>query len=94
MVATRNRMGRLLQFDAWKTELQVNCNLENHRTIRLAAQIRIRLGGSGSLAEPVPPKPARMHWETYRRLCAKLEQRETIVFGALAAFVEQLETCR
>jgi hypothetical protein len=33
-----------------------------------AQKIRIRLGGSGSIIGPFPPKPKGMHWETYHRL--------------------------
>jgi hypothetical protein len=33
-----------------------------------ASKLRMRLGGSPSLRDPFPPKPARMRWVTYRRL--------------------------
>lgn len=38
------------------------------RGISQAQKIRMRLGGSGSLDEPFPPKPKGMHWKTYHSL--------------------------
>lgn len=40
-------------------------------TFRAASQrhkLRRRLGQSGSLSDPFPPKPKGMHWKTYERL--------------------------
>jgi hypothetical protein len=36
--------------------------------MRKAQKIRRRLGGSGSLDEPFPDKPASMHWRKYLRI--------------------------
>jgi hypothetical protein len=36
--------------------------------MRKARKIRRRLGGSGSLEEPFPVKPASMHWRKYLRI--------------------------
>jgi hypothetical protein len=60
-----------------------------HRSLYMASKIRTKLGGSGSLADPPPPKPKHMHWRTYRRLCRKLERRESMVFGAMAAWLDR-----
>lgn len=38
------------------------------RPINRAQDVRVKLGGSGSMDEPFPAKPKRMHWRTYRRL--------------------------
>lgn len=35
------------------------------RAITRAQDVRMRLGGSGSMDEPFPPKPKGMHWRTY-----------------------------
>lgn len=46
------------------------------RLMRRARTLRRRLGGSGSLDDPFPPKPARMHWQTYWKLCAEAREAE------------------
>lgn len=73
--------------------LAYECQQEStkHRNLHAAAAIRIKLGGSGSLAEPFPPKPKRMHWRTYRRLYIRAEQHEANFFGGLAVFVGRLQ---
>jgi hypothetical protein len=38
------------------------------RALLKAQSIRMRLGGSGSMAEPFPPKPRKMHRKTYYKL--------------------------
>jgi hypothetical protein len=38
------------------------------RGLAQAQAIRRRLGGSANMTLPFPPKPARMHWQTYWRL--------------------------
>lgn len=74
--------------------LSYDCQQEStkHRTLHAAAAIRMKLGGSGSLAEPFPPKPKRMHWRTYRRLYTRAEQHEAIFFGGLAVSLGQLQS--
>jgi hypothetical protein len=46
------------------------------RALRKYQAIRMKLGGSGSLAEDFPDKPRGMHWKTYQRLCSKAEDAE------------------
>ena len=45
-----------------------------YRALRRTQEIRLRLGGSGSLAEPFPVKPKGMHWRTYWRLRREAEE--------------------
>jgi len=47
------------------------------RALRKHQAIRMRLGGSGSLAEDFPDKPKGMHWQTYWRLCRAAEEAES-----------------
>jgi hypothetical protein len=60
-----------------------------NRCLYVASKIRNALGGSESLADPPPPKPKRMHWRTYRRLCRKLERCESVLFGSMAAWLDR-----
>lgn len=58
------------------------------RLLTRAQQTRRRLGGSGSLMEPFPPRPRGMHERTYRRLRQAAEIRE---LAGLDAQLAQLE---
>lgn len=57
---------------------------ERRRWLRGARTIRLKLGGSTSLADPFPYKPKGMHWKTYRKLLNKGLSYETWFFGELA----------
>lgn len=46
------------------------------RLIRKAQKIRKQLGGSESLLEPFPGKPARVRWDKYERLWREAEEAE------------------
>jgi hypothetical protein len=46
------------------------------RSLSQAQKLRQRLGGSGSMDEPFPPKPKGMHWTTYELLYRKGERLE------------------
>lgn len=48
------------------------------RAISQAQKIRMRLGGSGNMAEPFPDKPKGMHWRTYERHLRRDEELETL----------------
>ena len=43
------------------------------RALMKVQKIRVRLGGSGNLAEPFPKRPRGMHWKTYWRLAGEAE---------------------
>jgi hypothetical protein len=43
-----------------------------------AQKIRIRLGGSGNITLPFPPKPKGMHWKTYDRLRLAHDQAKAL----------------
>lgn len=43
----------------------------HERAVSRTQRVRVKLGGSGSMAEPFPSKPKGMHWQTYWRLRAQ-----------------------
>jgi hypothetical protein len=47
------------------------------RALRKHQAIRMRIGGSGSLAEDFADKPKGMQWQTYWRLCREAAEAET-----------------
>ena len=55
------------------------------RPMTRAQDIRMRLGGSGSLCDPFPEKPKRMHWATYLRLWDKAQKAELESVSIIAA---------
>jgi hypothetical protein len=53
------------------------------RAVTRAQNVRIKLGGSGSMDDGFPPKPKGMHWRTYRRLEATDEAADNIWAAAM-----------
>jgi hypothetical protein len=49
----------------------------HYRALSRAQAIREKLGGSGSMAYPFPPRPKGMHFRTYLQLCRKYEDAES-----------------
>jgi hypothetical protein len=62
-----------------------------HRSLRQARTARMRLGGSVSLAEPLPGKPKGMHWRTYRRLYRQAAAQEQVCLGGAVTMMKSLE---
>ncbi len=48
----------------------------HYRALHRAQAIRMRLGGSGSMADPFPPKPKGMHRRTYWKLFQRAEDAD------------------
>jgi hypothetical protein len=46
------------------------------RALTRTQAIRMKLGGSGSMADPFPTKPKRMHWRTYLSYLRKAEEAD------------------
>jgi hypothetical protein len=65
------------------------------RGIDRLSQRRRNLGGSGSLIDPFPPKPKRMHWKTYSRLVGE-DQRdcERYLSASVAALDRRLASLK
>jgi hypothetical protein len=53
--------------------------------------IRVRLGGSASLFEPLPPKPKGMHWRTYDRLCRRAVEADEESWRGLQAWLDRVD---
>jgi len=62
-----------------------------NRSMRQARTVRVRLGGSANLAEPLPRKPKGMHWRTYRRLYLRAAAHEEMFLGAVMSMLTSLE---
>ena len=61
------------------------------RLVRGGRAIRVKLGGSPSLADPFPDKPQGMHRSTYRRLYAKALLKEGAVLAGIAGWLDRVE---
>jgi hypothetical protein len=56
-----------------------------------AQSIRMKLGGSGSMAVPFPDKPKGMHWRTYQRLRAEHDNANHISTMGMAIKLGMLQ---
>lgn len=63
---------------------------ERDRLIRKARRIRVRLGGSGSLADPFPRRPKGMHRATYRRLARECLMAEAAWWAPVGKWIGSL----
>jgi hypothetical protein len=59
--------------------------------MRRARAIRLKLGGSPSLADPFPEKPNGMHLRTYQRLYAQAKVREGAAIASAASWLNGFE---
>jgi hypothetical protein len=62
-----------------------------HRGVSRAQKIRMRLGGSPSLFDPVPEKPKGMHWRTYLHL---RQEAQTVGDRSIALTMQKLDRLR
>jgi hypothetical protein len=53
------------------------------RALRRAQAIRMKLGGSGSMADPFPGISKGMHWRTYERLRDEHDRANALYIGGL-----------
>ena len=61
------------------------------RLLSKSQNIRIRLGGTGSIMESFPSKPKGMHWSTYERLWREAEDAESQYLRKLDAWLSRLK---
>lgn len=59
----------------------------------IAQRIRRSLGASSNLALPFPPKPPKMHWQTYFAICEKGKRYEARAKARLRAWLEERGWC-
>lgn len=59
------------------------------RATAQAHQLRTRLGQSGPLDAPFPPKPKGMHWQTYRRLETKDKEFQRRWIAGVSAWLDR-----
>src|SRR5688572_22337639 len=57
------------------------------RPLTHALKRRRRLGGSGSIEDPFPPKPKGVHWKTYRRLEAEDDRAQDLWAAGILAWM-------
>jgi len=63
------------------------------RLLLKAQNIRRRLGGSMSMADPFPDKPRGMHWSRYRRLMLKARQAELQMWREVEQWLQASKSC-
>jgi hypothetical protein len=51
----------------------------------------MRLGGTGNMSLPFPPKPGGMHWHTYARLHDREQQAVGEMCEGLAVWLDKLK---
>jgi hypothetical protein len=59
------------------------------RALSRAQAIRMKLGGSGSMADPFPDKPKGMHWRIYERLREEHDRASEFSFRGMAQFLDR-----
>lgn len=66
---------------------------ETHRLrmLRRAQDLRIRIGGSTNMLEPIPARPWGMHQLTYRRIRDQVQEIDGRLWAASAPLVARLE---
>ncbi len=57
------------------------------RALSRAQKLHVRLGGSGAVADGLPPKPNGMHWKTYERLANRFDGEERAMNIATLRFL-------
>jgi len=58
----------------------------HYRALSRLQNVHLRLGGSGAVADGLPPKPKGMHWTTYRALANRFHRQHMAMDSAAAAY--------
>ena len=65
---------------------------KRQRAFRSADKLREALGWKPGILNPIGKKPPGMHWMTYERLYAELDERTDALLGNLGTWIERAET--
>jgi hypothetical protein len=60
-----------------------------HRAILRAQRLKMRLGGSANLSDPLPERPRGMQWWTYYRLLARAMTAQERAVALMADYLHR-----
>lgn len=68
-------------------------SLQDRATVK-AQHLRRRIGGTGNLSDPIPPKPPWMRWHTYFAARAAIQRADQMHLAAMMACLDRIRGFR